>query len=69
MRHTCPYWQICSWVTLTPIISQVVAISKTKDKMVVIISEVAEVLTIEGGFRIRLSDNEMRAARSLQEAF
>ena len=23
----------------------------------------------EGGFRIRLSDNEMRAARSLQEAF
>ena len=25
--------------------------------------------TREGGFRIRLSDNEMRAARSLQEAF
>ena len=47
MRHTCPYWQICSWVTLTPIISQVVAISKTKDKMVVIIPEVGEGLTIE----------------------
>ena len=47
MRHTCPYWQICSWVTLTPIISQVLAISKTKDKMAVIISEGAEGLTIE----------------------
>jgi hypothetical protein len=34
-------------VTLTPIISQVVAIFKTRDKMAVIISEVAEVLTIE----------------------